>query len=293
MAALKCAVKLSAVQQTGLMTAYWRACERRRTPQPLCDDPYADALVASLLDPSARAAHDKSPMRADGIEILAVRTRVLDDWLARVLASRKSNSSQSQQVVLLGAGMDTRAYRVPLGDATVVEVDSDAEVLAAKRQVLSLAGAKPTCGRVLSVQADLADAAASVAALASAGLSCTVPTHWVLEGLVEYLPRERHGALFAMAARLGGAPGSTIAVQVLEESWAQRLAELGVALPYASELRPASETMAMLEEAGWAPLQVLRRADFEELHPGRTPHPGFTMAFATRDASGQRSSSSA
>lgn len=272
-------VKLSAVQQTSLMTAYWRACETRSS-KPLCKDPYAELLVAALLDPSTRAAHDQSPMRSDGVGILAVRTRVVDDWLERVVASR---TPKGQQVVFLGAGMDTRAYRVALGESTVLEVDSDVHVLNAKQEVLSLAGVTKTCGRVLLVQADLADPAASADALLAAGLRADAPTHWVLEGLVEYLPRHTHHGLYAMAARLGGAPGSTIAVQVLEPSWAERLAELNVALPYADELAPVEETVSMLEAAGWDPLQVLRRPDFEEMYDGRTTHPGFTMAFATRN----------
>ena len=255
--------ELTAVQQTALLTAYCRAWERAHTPKPLCDDPYAHVLVDALLSPSARVAHEQSRLRADGVEIMAVRTRVLDDWLTRVVVSR---TAKGQQVVLLGAGMDTRAFRLPLTAATVFEIDSDARVQDAKARVLSDAGAQRTCARLVTVQADLADPPASAAALCAAGLCARTPTHWVVEGLLEYLPRRTHAELFAMAARLGGAPGSTLCAQVLEPSWADRLDELRVQLPY-EPLAPVGESVDALEGAGWAPLHVLRRPDFEEMYP--------------------------
>jgi methyltransferase (TIGR00027 family) len=237
----------------------------------------AEKLTAALLSPEAREAFARSPLLADGVEILAVRTRALDDWLERV--ARRAPKSQ---VVLLGAGMDTRAYRLALGSSSVCfEVDMDRAVLEAKHSVLAEAGASPRARPVL-VEADISKPEACGAALDAAGLCPDTPTHWVAEGLIEYLPPATHRGLFAMAAQRCG-KRSTIALQVLTPSWARRLAELGVELPYTS-LMPVETTMADLAYSGWgARCEVLRRADFEASYQ-RKPHAGFKLVFAERAA---------
>ncbi len=60
-----------------------------------------------------------------------LRTRVLDDFVLR------STAAGARQVVLLGAGLDTRAFRLDLpSDCVVFEIDR-AGVLAFKEQVLT------------------------------------------------------------------------------------------------------------------------------------------------------------
>lgn len=46
-------------------------------------------------------------MSEDGIVYITIRTRFFDDFLS-------SSVSELHQVVILGAGMDARAYRLPM-----------------------------------------------------------------------------------------------------------------------------------------------------------------------------------
>ncbi len=71
-----------------------------------------------------------------------LRTRVLDDFVLR------SAGAGARQVVLLGAGLDTRAFRLDLpSDCVVFEIDR-AGVLAFKEQVLTGLSAAPEVKRV-------------------------------------------------------------------------------------------------------------------------------------------------
>ncbi len=97
-----------------------------------------------------------------------LRTRVLDDFLLR------RASGGVRQVVLLGAGLDTRAYRLdwPPG-CTVFELDQE-HVLAFKRRVLDGLGATPKAARV-PIGADLRDPRPGAPASTCSPCSTTSP----------------------------------------------------------------------------------------------------------------------
>ena len=80
--------------------------------------------------------------------IFVVRHRFFDDFLMETALRG------IRQVVLVAAGLDTRAYRLswPLGPV-VYELDQP-QVLAYKQTVLDQTAASPLCGRVV-VRADL------------------------------------------------------------------------------------------------------------------------------------------
>ncbi len=81
---------------------------------------------------------------------VVMRTRFFDEFLLR-----GSRSAGVRQVVLLAAGMDTRAFRLgwPPG-MRLYELDRP-EVLKAKEEVVARAGARPACERRV-IGADLA-----------------------------------------------------------------------------------------------------------------------------------------
>ena len=179
--------------------------------------------------------------------------------------------------------MDTRAYRLDCLRAsatTVFEVD-DAALLGAKRAALAAADHSPLVP-VVDVAADAADAEAVGLALASAGLDPALPTMWIIEGLLEYLPPSAHPGLFRLASERGGAAGSRLAMQVLEPSWAQRVLQLGAKeLPYA-ELDDSEVTARAVRAAGWGTVRIVRQEGFWTRY-GRETHEGFTMVFASDD----------
>ncbi|EFD57248.1 conserved hypothetical protein [Mycobacterium tuberculosis T92] len=90
-----------------------------------------------------------------------------------------------RQVVILAAGLDARAYRLPWPAGTVVYEIDQPQVIDFKTTTLAGIGAKPTAIR-RTVYIDLR--ADWPAALQAAGLDSTAPTAWLAEGMLIYLP---------------------------------------------------------------------------------------------------------
>jgi len=106
------------------------------------------------------------------------------------------------QVVLLAAGMDTRAFRLPLPAATVLYQLDDPAVHAGKQAILDREHAVPCCAR-RPVAADLAGARWP-ASLAAAGFDPAALAVFVAEGLTRYLPGQAVTLLLDQAAGIAG-----------------------------------------------------------------------------------------
>ena len=175
-----------------LGTARWIAAARAREstrPDRLFVDPWAEQL-AGQSGAAALAASEQASGLANAY--LPVRTRFFDDALA--------DASWADQVVLLGAGMDTRAQRLVWAAGSVVfEVDHP-QVLQAKHSVLSAVAAR--CER-REVGVDLEQDWSG--ALVEAGLDSSRPTMWLAEGLLFYLAAPAVAALLSTAALLSRA----------------------------------------------------------------------------------------
>jgi methyltransferase (TIGR00027 family) len=198
----------SGVGLTALATAACRAVETLREP-PLVRDPYAGAFVQAARAPTPMPV---TPQEADGDQTfpwpefaryVGVRSRLFDELSLTAVADGL------RQVVILAAGLDTRAFRLdwPPG-VTAYEVDAP-RVLAFKDQVLAGAGARPRCAR----RAVLADLRGRwTPALLTAGLDPASPVAWLAEGLLPYLSDEEKDRLLAGMRELS-APGSRIAIE--------------------------------------------------------------------------------
>lgn len=194
---------------TARIVAAKRAIEQRHS-SPLFNDPYAATLAGDEVE--ALLAKWKKVAEAQQVPLeqvitkrtryIAVRTRFMDDSIGAAIAK-----SGSKQVVILGAGLDTRAYRLAWTPGTTVyEVDCP-EVLQYKAQVLQ--NVSPTC-TYRSVSGDLAAPdSAWVTALREAGYQATMPTIWVLEGLVMYLQENQARLLIQTLSELSP-PGSVL-----------------------------------------------------------------------------------
>ncbi|MFC8723243.1 class I SAM-dependent methyltransferase [Kitasatospora sp. NPDC057198] len=112
------------------------------------------------------------------------------------------------QLVILGAGLDTRAWRLAaLAQAEVWEVDHPASQQD-KRARLAGAEARLAARAVHFTAVDFATDDLG-GALDAAGHDPAAPTTWLWEGVVPYLTREQvRGTLAALAART--APGSAL-----------------------------------------------------------------------------------
>ncbi|MFJ8967205.1 SAM-dependent methyltransferase [Lentzea sp. NPDC102401] len=182
------------VARTAVLIAAARATEQRQL-RPLFDDPLAAGLVEA-----AGSASDLNGVRTLAGDHFVLRTRYFDDELL---------GSALPQVVIMAAGLDTRAFRLrwPPG-TTLFELDLP-ELIEFKEDALRDQLAQPACERVV-VPCDLRDDWAT--ALIRAGFDPKRPTAWLLEGLFMFLPPDAGEQVLywvsAMSAR-----GSTLALE--------------------------------------------------------------------------------
>jgi len=116
-----------------------------------------------------------------------------------------------RQAVILAAGLDSRAWRLPWPDGvTVYELDQP-RVLEFKLSTLDDHGAQPACNRV-AVAVDLRQDWPT--ALRQAGFDASAPSAWSAEGLMPYLPAAAQDLLFERVQHLA-AGGSRVAVEAL------------------------------------------------------------------------------
>ena len=128
------------------------------------------------------------------------RTRLIDDTLAEALADGIT------QVVLLGAGFDSRAWRLPaIGRACVIEVDRP-ETQQAKIAALRRTGQPLERARFAPVDFEHDDLAAAIRA---AGLAADQPAVFVWEGVTNYLSAGAVGRTLSVVRALAG-PGSLL-----------------------------------------------------------------------------------
>lgn len=195
---------------TALGLAASRCVESGR-PDRLIEDPWGAAFVTAMDSPVAfptrwpaegEVPSDQEALHLHGSRYIGVRSRFYDDFLTQ------SGSAGVCQSVLLAAGLDTRAFRLDWPDPAVAVFEIDQpNVLAFKDEVLAAEGAQAGCRRV-TIGADLREDWPS--ALLAAGFDPALPTAWVAEGLLAYLPPEAEERLL-LAIRQLSAPGSRVA----------------------------------------------------------------------------------
>ncbi|MFI1016095.1 SAM-dependent methyltransferase [Streptomyces sp. NPDC020965] len=193
---------LAGVSSTALVVGMARATESRRA-----DRLFEDRLAGRFLDAAGRARRavwnegtGEQFMAAMG-DYFALRTRYFDDYFGRACAAG------CRQVVLLAAGLDTRALRLEWPTGThLFELDRP-DVLAFKEHVLR--GEVPRCRREV-IAADLCEDWPVL--LAAHGFRADEPTAWLVEGVLVYLTADEADTLMGrISAR--SAPGSRLAVE--------------------------------------------------------------------------------
>ena len=199
----------SSVGATATMVAAQRVLSNR---EGLIDDPFAEPLVRAVgLDFFVRALDgeidlgDVDPRfnMQRAAQGMAVRTRWFDTLFTDAAAAGV------RQAVILAAGLDARAYRLPWPDGMVVYEVDQPEVIDFKTKTLTDLGAEPRADR-RTVAIDLRNDWPK--ALRDNGFDSTRPTAWIAEGLLIYLPSEAQDLLFDRINELS-VPGSRVATE--------------------------------------------------------------------------------
>lgn len=176
------------VSDTALLVAAARAHETER-PDGVVRDPFAARLAGER---GAALAHKLLDPDWFGIGV-GLRCHTIDRMLVEAIAAHGIRT-----VVLLGAGLDTRAWRLDLPpDLRWIEVDF-APILDYKFGLL--ASEKPAC-RVERITADLRIASQRQSIWAAAGAE---PGLIITEGLLLYIPATATGALATEPPRMSG-----------------------------------------------------------------------------------------
>ncbi|HTY34254.1 class I SAM-dependent methyltransferase [Mycobacterium sp.] len=265
------------VGATALGVAAARAVETAGA-DPLIRDEFARVLVSSAGPPWARLADaeltwldgDPQGRRAHrlGIDYQAVRTHFFDEYFEE---ATQASAAGIRQVVILAAGLDSRAYRLNWPEGTAVYEIDQPKVLEYKTGILDRHGAVPAAAR-RPVPIDLRED--WPAALTGAGFDRTRPTAWLAEGLLPYLPSDAQDRLFEMFTALS-APGSQVAVEVFgmnsrsnSQRWLRMRERLGLdvnvqALTYHEPDR--TDAIQWLTDHGWRVTSVDNRDEMARL----------------------------
>lgn len=229
--------------QTLSNTAFWtaavRALEHQR-PDRLFADPWAQALAGQV---GAAWMAGRPP---ESVVPIILRTRYFDDFLLRIV-----EQGRVRQVIMLAAGLDTRAYRLAWPEGTrFFELDQE-NVLDYKAHVLGSAGAKPA-GELHSIGNDLKGDWQTP--LLNSGFDPEQPAVWLLEGFLFYLPNNVLENILNVVCEIA-APGSwlgfdcinsLVLTSPLTRKWVEMQAQQGA--PWIGSL---DDPIGFLAARGW------------------------------------------
>lgn len=198
--------------KTAQYMAFFRALESQQpSARRLFNDPYAEALLSGSL--GALAQLSRYPLlrravrgvldwgwpctRSSGV----VRTRAIDDWVVQAVAEG------AQQLVLLGAGFDSRGLRLPQAkEIPVFEVDHPATQEEKRKRLQSCIERVPANIHYVAVDFERDDLETQ---LRKAGFAPQTPAVVVWEGVISYLTEPAVQSTFHMLSRLL-APSSSV-----------------------------------------------------------------------------------
>jgi methyltransferase (TIGR00027 family) len=191
--------------RTAEYMAFFRALETTQPPtRRLFDDPYAFTMLSGPLKILARigqvpilggAVHSALEFgwpytRSSGV----VRTRAIDDLVCEAI------HAGAQQLVLLGAGFDSRGYRLKEAlDIPVFEVDHPATQRAKRERLAAYMGRLPVNVRYVPVDFERGNLEKS---LIETGFDPSVSAVVVWEGVISYLTESAVEGTLALLKRL-------------------------------------------------------------------------------------------
>jgi methyltransferase (TIGR00027 family) len=229
-----------------------------RWPRPLFSDPWAESLAG----PEGHDIAKRYDLRFAPMELwLALRVAYFDRLVAGAV-----DRLGARQVVILGAGYDTRAARLPRAGVRYFEVDHPATQAAKRERLARLDGYPVDAATYVTCDFEAQD---PIDQLVAAGFRTDDTALVLWEGVVAYLTE---AAVRATATRLAGGldPRSLLAFDLIGKNFAvgQRMTsaehdarayvgELGEPIRYGTD-----DILPLLSDSGFRWVRVL---DFNEL----------------------------
>lgn len=247
----------TSASKTALMVCAYRA-RVARWQAPLFVDPWAASIAGDEGEAIARRLDERFPPMETW---LGLRVAYLDR-LVGMAVDRLS----VRQVVILGAGYDTRAARLPRAGVRYFEVDHPATQAAKREQLAKLDGYPVDAAIYVTCNFERED---PIERLCAHGFSANEPALVIWEGVVPYLTE---GAVRATATRLaqGLDPRSLVAFDFVgkklavgqnlsrsDEETRAYVGDLGEPIQYGSD-----DILPLLSECGF---RWVRSLDFNEL----------------------------
>ncbi|MFZ5571633.1 MAG: SAM-dependent methyltransferase [Thermodesulfobacteriota bacterium] len=272
--------------RTAEIVAAWRAAEAMRpADERVCNDYLACRLVSPALQTIVATGflrtlgHRYSERQAPGMPgLVLTRTRYIDDRLQVCL------DEGLEQLVILGAGLDSRAYRFPAlaAGVRVFEVDHPATQQEKQNRVRKAMGSLPDHVTYVAVDFDQEKPGRK---LYAAGYGNDKKTLFIWEGVVTYLTAAAVDETLAFMAG-HSAPGSSLIMSYLHRSVIDgRQAETEETRRFVKAIRKRGEPATFgIDEAEVA--DFLTRRGF-----GRVTHdamPALGRRYFTGARSGQR-----
>jgi len=220
------------ISRTSIYVAAGRAVGARepdpaaRNPDYLAEKLLGDSSALVLDHPAVRAlslGYDDAMKNLEVVNIvrtMTVRTRFIDEALARAIAGGAT------QVVILGAGFDSHAYRFQelLAPVRVFEVDRPATQTLKRQRVHDVLGGPPA--NLTYVPIDFQHEQLPEV-LTRHGYDPAQRTFFILEGVTMYLPEEAARATFRFVA--AHSPGSGIVFDYVYRAMVDMIARIDMA----------------------------------------------------------------
>lgn len=258
-----------------------RAVEMTRPEaERISSDPYAASFVSPLMLAGMRLYRATGLAHLVGVEQMMnfaiVRERIVADLMEREAAN------SVEQVVILGAGFDTRAYRLALNGTAVFEVDHPVTQGQKRAALAHLPGAVPSHVQFVGVDFDIDDLGER---LRAAGYAATRRTLFVWQGVIMYLTEAGIDRTLAFIAE-HSAPNSLVVFDYFDGPEFARggatairvfTAMMGEKVAFAIA---HAEVAPFLEARGFGDVTTLDDRGMAQLYPGRAIAKGVGLATA-------------
>ena len=291
--------------RTAEAIARMRANESRKpADERICYDPFADYFISrEVLELATRQPEKYRAMVAQAeaalpghVNSILARVRFIDDVV------KASVGDGLEQLVILGAGYDTRAYRIEgLDRVRVFEVDHPDTQRFKKEKIREVFSALP--GHVRYVPVDLARDRLG-RRLDESGYDPLLKTLFVMEGILIYLPPSMVDQILAFIVSNSGM-GSAIVFDYIPQSAVDGTCELEIAKNMSISVAAAGEPFTFgisegalekfLAERGFVKIRNATADDYKKIYfhgknEGRLVNPLVLIAYAEVDPANRRTS---